>query len=113
MHELGIVYEVVRIVDDFVKENDLKEVEKIVLEVGQLSQAIPRFLEECFPAAVCDTPYEKTRLEIEVIKAQGKCKICNTIYNIVDHRRVCPCCQNTDYFVISGQEFNIKEIVAY
>ena len=65
MHELGIVYEVIRVVDNFVKENQLTKVDKIVLEVGQLSQAIPRFLEECYPAAVDGTDYVDTKLEIE------------------------------------------------
>ena len=36
MHELGIVFEIIKIVDRFVAENDLSQVEKIVLEVGQL-----------------------------------------------------------------------------
>jgi len=40
MHELGIVYEVIKIVDGFVEENNITKVDKIVLEIGQLSQAI-------------------------------------------------------------------------
>lgn len=112
MHELGIVYEVVKIVDGFVAENQLSRVEKIVLEIGQLSQAIPRFIEECYPAAVSETPYENTELEIIVMPANGMCNSCGNIYNIVDNRRVCPSCGNDDFKLISGQEFNIKEIVA-
>ncbi|KAB3525908.1 hydrogenase maturation nickel metallochaperone HypA/HybF [Alkaliphilus serpentinus] len=112
MHELGIVYEVVRIVDGFVQENQLTKVEKIVLEVGQLSQAIPRFLEECYPAAVSETAYEDTKLEIIVLPANGKCKSCNEVYNIIEHRRICPKCHRDEYALISGEEFNIKEIVA-
>ncbi|MCT4545280.1 MAG: hydrogenase maturation nickel metallochaperone HypA [Vallitalea sp.] len=113
MHELGIVYEVIKIVDGFVKENELIRVDKIVLEVGQLSQAIPRFLEECYPAAVSETDYEETKLEIEVLPANGRCNNCNEIYNVVDNRRVCPKCGGDEYQLVSGQEFNIKEIVAY
>lgn len=112
MHELGIVYEVIKVVDNFVKEHDLKTVEKIVLEVGQLSQAVPRFLEECYPAAVSDTDYEATRLEIDIQPALGRCNHCDTTYNVVEHRRICPSCQQDQYTLISGQEFNIKEIVA-
>lgn len=112
MHELGIVYEVIKIVDQFAKENQLERVEKIVLEVGQLSQAVPRFLEECYPAAVDQTPYENTALEIEVLPANGECKTCGQMYNVVDHRRICPKCGHDEYTLVSGQEFNIKEIVA-
>lgn len=113
MHELGIVYEVIKIVDGFVKENGLTKVDKIVLEIGQLSQAIPRFIEECYPAAVCDTDYEDTRLEIIPLPAEGICRHCEETYNVVTHRRQCPVCNRTDYELISGEEFNIKEVVAY
>lgn len=112
MHELGIVYEVIKVVDHFVKENEITRVEKIVLEIGQLSQAIPRFIEECYPAAVDQTPYEETKLEIIVLPATGKCKNCDTHYNIVEHRKVCPKCQMVNFDLISGEEFSIKEIVA-
>ncbi|MGM0641848.1 MAG: hydrogenase maturation nickel metallochaperone HypA [Thermotogota bacterium] len=113
MHELGIVYEVIKIVDGFVQENNIKTVDKIVLEVGQLSQAIPRFLKECYPAAVSETDYEETKLEIVELPANAKCKNCNQVYNVIEHRKICPNCQNEDYMLISGQEFNIKEIVAF
>lgn len=112
MHELGIVYEVIKIVDNFVKDNEIKRVEKIVLEIGQLSQAIPRFIEECYPAAVDGTPYENTELEIQTLPANAKCKDCNRVFNIVEHRKICPECSGDQYELKSGQEFNIKEVVA-
>lgn len=113
MHELGIVYEVIKIVDGFAEENQLKHVEKIVLEIGELSQAIPRFIEECFPAAVADTCYENTQLEIIVEPADGICTKCETVFNIISHRKTCPKCGAQAFKPISGQAFNIKEIVAY
>lgn len=112
MHELGIVYEVIKVVDSFVEENSITKVEKIVLEIGQLSQAIPRFIEECYPAAVDGTAYEKTKLEIEVLPASGRCSGCEEVYNIVDHRKICPKCSGNEFTLLTGQEFNIKEIVA-
>lgn len=113
MHELGIVYEVIKIVDEFVVENDLTRVDKIVLEIGQLSQTIPHFVEACYPAAVSDTLYEDTKLEIIVLPAVGQCQVCDELYNVVDHRKICPNCQAEDFRLISGREFNIKEVVAY
>ena len=113
MHELGIVYEVIRVVDSFVLENQLSKVDKIVLEIGQLAQAIPRFIEECYPAAVSGTAYEETKLEILTLPAMAKCHGCGEDFNIVTHRRICPSCGGSAYTLLSGQEFNIKEVVAY
>ena len=112
MHELGIVYEVIKIVDNFVEQNNLKKVEKIILEIGELSQAIPRFIEECYPAAVSESAYEETKLEIQVLPANGQCRECNEVYNIIEYRKICPKCAGEKYNIISGEEFNIKEIVA-
>lgn len=112
MHELGIVYEVIKIVDNFVKDNNINRVEKIVLEIGQLSQAIPRFIEECYPAAIDGTPYENTKLEIQTLPANGKCRGCLEVFNIIEHQKICPKCKVNDYDLISGQEFSIKEVVA-
>lgn len=113
MHELGIVYEVVKVVDSFVEENKITKVEKIVLEVGRLSQAIPRFLEECYPAAVDGTKYEETKLEIVSLPAIGKCRECGQAYDIIETHKVCPKCKSESYDILSGEEFNIREIVAY
>ena len=112
MHELGIVYEVIKVVDNFAKSNNIVKVEKIVLEVGQLSQAIPRFIEECYPAAVDQTPYEETKLEIITIPANAECRECSYVYNIVENKKVCPKCLAEDFDLISGEEFNIKEVLA-
>lgn len=112
MHELGIVYEVIKVVDKFVADNNITKVEKIVLEIGQLSQAIPRFIEECYPAAVDGTIYEKTALEIVALPANGECAACKNIYNIIEHNKKCPKCSGEDYIIISGEEFNIREVVA-
>lgn len=113
MHELGIVHEVIKIVDAFVVENQLTKVDKIVLEIGQLSQAIPRFIEACYPAAVYETAYEETHLEIMTLPAIGLCRQCQTEYNVIETRKVCPCCGGESFELLSGQEFHIKEIVAY
>lgn len=112
MHELGIVFEVIKIVDEFVIANDLTKVDKIILEIGQLSQTIPHFVEACYPAAVSDTPYQETKLEIIVLPARGECQLCHQIFNVVDHHKICPNCQGEDFRLISGREFNIKEVVA-
>ena len=112
MHELGIVYEVIKIVDNFARQNNIEKIDTIVLEIGELSQAVPRFIKECYPAAVSETDYEDTKLEIIVLPASARCKGCTTVYNIIEHRKICPECKGEKYNLISGEEFNIKEIVA-
>lgn len=67
LHELGAVIEVIKIIDEYVEQNDLTEVDKIVLQIGELSSMLPEYVEACYPAVVDGTNFEKTKLEIEII----------------------------------------------
>ena len=67
MHELGIMYHIVEKVMRVVETNQLSEVEAIVLQVGELSSVVPRYLYACFPAAVDGTVLENTKLEVEIV----------------------------------------------
>lgn len=37
MHELGIVFHIIRSVEEIAKENDLTQVESVTLEIGTVS----------------------------------------------------------------------------
>ena len=112
MHEISICYEVVKSVKKIVEENNLTEVESIVLEIGELSSIVPKYMDECFIVAVEGTMFENTKLEIEVIAGIGKCKNCSHVYQLLKYNGNCPECKEKNFEVISGREFNIKEIVA-
>lgn len=67
MHELGIMYHIVEQVLKVVDINQLSEVEAIVLQVGEMSSVVPRYLHACYPAAVDGTTLKNTKLEVEII----------------------------------------------
>lgn len=112
MHELGIVYEIVDIVKEVVDEQHLKQVEAVVLNVGEASSVVPYYLRECWPAAVDNTPFEKTRLDIRTIEARAVCLSCDHVYAVKQSSRKCPKCGSTLFDIVSGTEFFIQEIVA-
>jgi hydrogenase nickel incorporation protein HypA/HybF len=112
MHELGIIAEVVRVVEDIVRKQQLTKVETLVLQIGELSSVIPNYVEQCYPAAAYGTMLENTSLKIEVLPANGRCRTCGKVYNLLEHQRVCPACGGTDWELLGGREFMIKEIIA-
>lgn len=112
MHELGVVFEVVKTVNNFKLKNNLSKVDTIVLQIGQLSSMIPKYIQECYPAAVDGTEFEETKLDIEIIPAEGVCRSCSHIFNIIEHRSTCPECQGKDWGLLTGKEFAIKQIIA-
>ena len=113
MHELGIMYHVVEQVLKVVETNQLSKVDAIVLQVGELSSVVPRYLHACFPAAVDGTLLENTKLEVEILQANGICGECNNIYPLIEHSKICPNCKSGEFERISGGEFYLKEIRAY
>lgn len=113
MHELGIVFEILRVVGEVAEREGVEKVDAIVLEVGEVGSVVPEFLQECFPAAAERDPrFEKTELRIEVIPGVAKCAACGTAYGIVKNNGYCPACGNFEKELVSGREFNIKEILA-
>jgi hydrogenase nickel incorporation protein HypA/HybF len=112
MHELGVVIEVVEAVEEIVKEEKLTKVDKIVLQIGELSSMIPMYVERCYPAAVDGTILQDTKLEIEILPANGICRSCNKVFNLLANQKKCPVCKTTEWDILGGNEFIIKEIVA-
>ncbi len=112
MHELGIVLQIVERIEEVAKENHLEEIQTLVLEIGELSSMIPRYVEACYPMAVEGTILEAAELVIEVLPGNGSCRACNAVYNLPAQKNTCPMCGCKEFTVLSGKEFNIKEIVA-
>ncbi len=112
MHELGVVIEVIKTVENFAEKNDVTKIDKLVLQIGELSSMIPTYIEACYPAAVDGTIMEETKLEIEILPGNGICKACNDVFNFIQAKGMCPSCKNKQVELISGKEFMIKEIVA-
>jgi len=70
MHELGIVIEIVKTVEDFVKKNHLSRVDTLVLQIGKMAPVVPHYIEQCYPAAVDGTSMENTKLVIETLSGR-------------------------------------------
>lgn len=112
MHELSIVTGIVSTMTDYMAENALTEISEIILEVGELSDVIPEYLEACYPIATEDTVLENTKLTVERHISHAKCRDCGETYEYVKHYGQCPYCQSLKKDVLDGKEFFISKIVA-
>lgn len=105
--------QVVDVVEKFARENDVEKIETVVLQIGELSSMIPKYVEAVYPAAADGTILEGSKLQIEILPANGRCNECETVFHLVEHDGVCPNCRSTDCDMLGGREFYIKEIVCY
>ena len=113
MHELSIIIEIAQRVEQIARSESLKYVERIVLQVGELSSVVPGYLRQCYPAAVDGTMLSDTKLVIETIPGNVRCDECGMVYRYLEHRSGCPNCGNEKMELLCGREFILKEIVAY
>lgn len=110
MHELGILSSMLQTIDKIMIDEKLSRIEKIVLQVGEISGIVPEYITECYPAAVYKTKFEDTRLEMEVIPGIVSCRDCGREFNAREFDLRCPGCGGESLAPVSGREFIIKEI---
>lgn len=113
MHELGIVFHVIRAVENIGREQGLTDVASVTLELGQVSGVVPRELESCWKWAAARTELmPRAALHIETVPAVTHCGGCGRDYDTIPQGRTCPYCGSEDTWLVQGNEVNIKEIEA-
>ena len=113
MHELGTIYYVIDTVEKLMVENGLTKVSSITLEVGEVSSIIPSYLSDFWLFARKKTEHlQDTELKIETLKAVTYCQDCRQTYSTLEYGKECPYCHSPNTFLVTGNEYNIKEIEA-
>ena len=110
MHEINIVRQVMRTVEEFAKENQVSDIREIVLDIGELSLVIPEYVEEIYPVVAKGTMFEDIKLIIDVIPGLAQCSECDEVFNVIEHNGYCPNCGSFEKEVLTGKDFNIREI---
>lgn len=110
MHEVGIISAMLKTLERVMAEENLEHVDKIVLEVGELSGVVPHYMEECFPAATYKTPFEDLKMEMEVVPGKIECMDCGQVFPVKGQEFQCPCCKSYKLRPVEGTGLLIKEI---
>ena len=110
MHEIGVVRQIIKTVEDFAKQNNVTEVSEIVLDVGELSLVIPKYVEDISPVVPPGTILEKAKLVMNVVPGIAECDECDELFNVIEHEGYCPNCGSFDKTVLSGETCTVKEI---
>lgn len=111
MHELGIVFHIIDSLESLAKEHDLRTIDSVTVEVGEVSTVIPDYLTDCWSWAVKKKELlQNCQMHIEPIHAVTHCDGCGRDYDTVAYGRTCPHCGSGETWLITGSEINIKEI---
>lgn len=111
MHELGIVFYIIRDVKQVAEENHVEHVDSVVMDIGEVSTVVPHLLTDCWRWAADKEPMLKDcKLEVNTIPAVTWCDGCKSEYPTVAHGRTCPRCGSESTWLLRGNEVEIKEI---
>ena len=113
MHELGIVFHIIRTVEDVAKENHVARIQRVTLQLGEVSGVVESYLQDCWKwAAAKSEILPGAALTVEQIPAITLCEDCGQQYPTVPHGRTCPHCQSPHTHLLQGNEMMIKEVEA-
>lgn len=113
MHELGIVFHVIKQIEKLGAEQGLTQVASVTLELGEVSGVVPSYLQDCWKWAAAKSELMKgSELLTETIPAVTFCEDCGQTYPTVAHGITCPRCAGDHTYLVVGNEINIKEIAA-
>lgn len=111
MHELGIVFHVIDMVEKAAAESKAEAVASVTLELGEVSGVIPHELSSCWNWAVKKTErMREAALVIETIPAVTFCEGCGQTYPTVPQGKICPHCGSEETWLHQGNEIQLKEI---
>ena len=75
MHELGIVFHIIRSVEEIGRQNGVKRVNAVTLELGEVSGVLKDYLQDCWNwAAAKSEMLRGAKLQMEVIPAKTLCE---------------------------------------
>ncbi len=112
MHELSIMSNILDIVLDHANRHGVNRVNKINLEVGELSDLLPEWMQMYFDFVSKDTIAEKAELCIDRVPARVRCSSCKHEYTMTreNWQFTCPSCDSASVELLSGREFKIISI---
>ncbi len=110
MHEMSIAQSIINIVDEYMSEEDGRKLIEVAVEVGELVAVVPESLTFCYEALVDSTPYQGSKLLINVLPLQARCSHCDHTFRIEKFNFICPNCKSNQISVLSGQELRISHL---
>lgn len=111
MHEISALHGAVELAETTARENGVRHISYITLEVGELSGFLPVFFEKYFPVVIEHRPiFEGCKLNLTTARGEALCTECHAMYNVMANKGICPKCGSRAKKILGGQELILKEI---
>ena len=111
MHEMSYVVKIIDTAGRSAKENGITDVKEVAVQVGEMTGALPEYLEMYFKEAAKDTVLKNARLVITQIPVLAECDSCKTLYHpSKDNDYRCPGCKSIAGRIVQGKDITVNTI---
>ncbi|MBP3885039.1 MAG: hydrogenase maturation nickel metallochaperone HypA [Olsenella sp.] len=111
MHELGVVFTTMDMLEDLGRENELSQITRVTMRLGEVSGILRDYFVDCWQWAQKRSDLlRSSSLELEIVPAVTFCTACERTYPTVKHGITCPHCGSDQTYLLAGNEIEIKEI---
>lgn len=111
MHEVSLVRNIFRTLEDQFSAEELASLQTIELEVGKLANVEPILMQSAFSAVQeSDERYQGVRLDIEVKPILIFCQDCQAESEVQQFKFACAHCGQPNNNVVQGTELLIRRV---
>jgi hydrogenase nickel incorporation protein HypA/HybF len=110
MHEMSIIEALLETVRGELRGHPSAHLRIVRLRVGALRKTVPEMLTFCYDAAVRGTLLEGSRLHVEELPAEARCRQCGLTFAVEDNWFECPRCKSTRADLLRGDELQLIDL---
>ena len=111
MHELSYVLDIIDSVNSTLEVNNAKKVNKVYVDVGEMSGVVPYYLDKYYKESVSGTKLEGSELIISEKEVRFLCLDCKTDYHpTAEYEYACPLCTSRKGKLLQGKGIQIEKI---
>ncbi|MBN1157102.1 hydrogenase maturation nickel metallochaperone HypA [Candidatus Woesearchaeota archaeon] len=112
MHELSITKKLIEMIEKEAKQNKIKTITSVTVELGSLTSYKKEPLSFYFDALKKESALiKKTKLIVNEIKGRLKCESCGEESTIEEPYMIfCPECESYNVGIVKGKDFKILNI---
>ena len=85
MHEMSIAKNIIDIIHTAMPDVGRTHVERVAVEIGEMSAVAIPSLEFCFQAATEGGPLQDARLDVRIVPIRMECHFCGFEFNVENH----------------------------
>lgn len=111
MHEVSMMQNTLDIAIAQARQNGATKIERLTMNIGELSGVIPEALEFAFEVLIRGTIAENAQLEIKTIPVVCYCQECDRHFQPNNYIYECPECQRISTNIIHGRELELVSLV--